>query len=176
MFENNYPFIKVGCKSTFNHNNYVRTHIYAFRTERYRYLIEVEQYLNEIFIIKFYRKQDKSRDCKFNILTHENNCTKIVSTCIQVLIRILQTHPKASFGFLGSHTIDGDKVEARNNTKRFKVYKAAMENLIGDTVFAHSMDVIHSTYLMINKQNEPEDEFLTTAREMFEDLFPSMEF
>jgi len=176
VFENHYPFTKVGCKTSFHHDNYLRTHIYSFRTNNSRYLIEVEQYLHEIFVIKFYRKQDKPRDCKFNILTNENNCTKIISTCIQVLITILQSHPNASFGFLGSHTIDGDNVEPRENTKRFKVYKTAMENLIGDDIFIHSMDVVHSTYLMINKNNSPEDEFLIKAREMFEDLFPSMEF
>jgi hypothetical protein len=50
-----------------------------------------------------------------------------------------------------------------------------MENLIGDKVFVHSMDEVHSTYLMANRKNEPIEGFLLTAQSMFEEIYPELE-
>ena len=175
VFDSSYPFIKVACKKTYTHNNYIKTHVYRFKSDKAVYICEVEEYASDIFVIKFYRKCDRLSPNKYSILTHEGNCTKIVSTCINILLSILLKINNASFGFLGSNTVTNTFIEEKKNTIRFRIYKNAMENLVGDSVFTHAMDVSHSTYLMINKLNTLEDEFLNGAKQMFEDIFPALE-
>lgn len=175
VFDSSYPFIKVGCKKSYNHDNFVTTHIYRFKTNKAAYICEVEEYLNFIFVIKFYRKCDRLSENKYQILTNEFNCTRIVATCINILHSILKQIDNASFGFMGANTVTKTEKEDKVNTIRFRTYKSAMENLVGDRVFTHAMDVKHSTYLMINKKNIKEDDFLIEAKLMFENIFPTLE-
>lgn len=49
-----------------------------------------------------------------------------------------------------------------------------MENLVGDTVFEHSMDLKNSTYLMINRKNPSIDDFINKSRDMFDEIFPAL--
>jgi hypothetical protein len=175
LFDKHFRFNKVGCKNLYTDPNYVVTHIYSFKTLRTRYVVEVEEYLYSIFIIKFYRKRDSRHKNRYNVLTGEFRCSEIVSTCIRILIEILTRTPNASFGFLGSNTITDTYTENKSNTQRFNIYKTAMENLIGDNIFIHAMDTIHSTYLMANRANEPIDEFLLRAKKLFEAVYPELE-
>jgi hypothetical protein len=137
--------------------------------------VEVEEYFYNIFIIKFYRKRDSRHPYKFNLLTNEFNCTKIVSTCIRILMDILSRNKYASFGFLGSNTVSPNFEELRRNTKRFNIYKTAMENLVGEETFVHFMDDSHSTYLMANKTNLSVDDLFRRAKIMFEEIYPELE-
>jgi hypothetical protein len=113
VFENFYAFNKVGSKKPHTDPYFVITHIYSFKTNKARYIAEVEEYSHQIYIIKFYRKCDIHNAHKYNILTHEYNCTQIVSTCIRILIEILNKNPAASFGFLGSNSINNGQEEGK---------------------------------------------------------------
>jgi hypothetical protein len=107
-------------------------------------------------------------------LTNEFKCSKIVATCIMILKSILDKNENASFGFLGSNTITRDYRELRNETQRFRIYKGVMENLVGGTVFVHSMDLSNSTYLMVNKNNVSIDDFINRSKDMFDEIFPNL--
>ena len=110
-------------------------------------------------------------------MTNEHNCPKIVSTCIHILLSVLKSKPLASFGFIGANTIDhaNNFVEGKRSTKRFRIYKKAMENLIGQQKFHHSMDQIHSTYLMVNNNNHSVQDIINKAKMMFERIYPELE-
>lgn len=177
MFEGYYTFNKANVDTPLNYKKHLlKTHIYRFKTEgRTPYIVHVEEYPGHIFIIKFFRKKDRNNKNRFNIVTNEGRCTKIVTTCIRILVSILHKVPDASFGFLGAHTVTKSEVESKTNTQRFRIYKFAMENRIGENLFVHSMDEIHSTYLMVNKANKKPDAFVEKARKMFEEIFPELE-
>jgi hypothetical protein len=175
VFDNPYQFTKVGSKRPHNIQSFVKTHIYSFRAEKTRYVVEVEEYSFNIFIIKFYRKSDTMDPLKFNVLTNEFKCSKIIATCVHVLLHIHRNNSNASFGFLGANTITGNYEEAKESTQRLNIYKKVMMNLIGDTFFEHHIDIIHSTYLMANKSNVPMDGFVSTVKKLFEEIYPSLE-
>jgi hypothetical protein len=82
----------------------------------------------------------------------------------------------ASFGFLGAHTIDFSKEyeERKFNTRRFRIYKYAIEELIGTEYFSHYMDVTNSTYLIVNNKVSDTDAFSLAAIEMFMDIHPEL--
>ncbi|MGN6398751.1 MAG: hypothetical protein ACTHMI_24500 [Mucilaginibacter sp.] len=177
MFDSFYEFTKVCKNQAYNKSFLYETTIFRFETAAARYTVELERYHHDIFIIKFYRTKDSKNKNKFNIITNENNCTRIILTCIQILLSVLKTYPLASFGFVGANTIKPELgyIEAKRNTKRFRVYKTAMENMVGEQMFHHSMDEIHSTYLMVNNRNKSVEDILEKAKKMFEKLYPISE-
>jgi len=177
MFDSFYEFTKVCKNQAYNKSFLYDTTIFRFETPVARYTAELERYHHDIFIIKFYRTKDKKNKNKFNIITNENNCTRIVLTCIQILLSVLKDYPRASFGFIGANTINAESgfIEGKQNTKRFRIYKTAMENLVGTQLFHHSMDELHSTYLMVNNRNKSVTEILEKAKTMFEKIYPILE-
>jgi hypothetical protein len=177
MFENFYEFEKV-CKTQALNKKYLyETITYRFQTPVTRYTVELEHYHHDIFIIKFYRTSDRKNKLRFNIMTNEHNCPRIVSTCIHILLSILKSKQLASFGFIGANTIDPaiNFIEDKQTTKRFRVYKMAMENLVGEKIFHHSMDQVHSTYLMVNNKNQSIEDIIEKAKIMFERIYPELE-
>jgi len=174
MFDAPYAFRKANTEHPVADKHLICTYNYVFKADDTPYIAKVEVYPNNIYIIKFFRKQDRRRKNRCHILTNEFKCTKIVATCIAILVSILDKNSKASFGFLGSNTIEGNYEELRSETKRFKIYKRAMENLVGNNVFEHSMDVANSTYLMVNKNNSSVDDFINESKVMFDEIFPDL--
>lgn len=49
-----------------------------------------------------------------------------------------------------------------------------MENLIGEELFHHSMDVVNSAYLMVNNRNKSPQDILAKAKIIFEKIYPEM--
>lgn len=177
MFDSFYEFTKVCKNQAYGKKFLYETTIFRFTTPIARYTVELERYHYDIFIIKFYRTKDSKNKNKFNIITNEHNCARIILTCIRILLSVLKDYPAANFGFVGANTINSESgyVESKRNTKRFRVYKTAMENLVGEQSFHHSMDEIHSTYLMVNNKNESPMDILEKAKKMFEKLYPVLE-
>lgn len=100
----------------------------------------------------------------------------IVATCMQLILQILKKNTKANFAFIGSHTFDPSRQyeESRNCTKRFKIYRFAVYNFVGEEYFSHFMEEKNSTYLLINNKNENIESIRDHAHIMFEAIFPSL--
>ncbi|MES2875300.1 MAG: hypothetical protein V4708_16365 [Bacteroidota bacterium] len=177
MFETGYPVNKARVQQANNKKYLVSLSTYTFKTPKNRYIIEVEKYLHDIYILKFFPKHLQGNKKRFNVLTKEYCCSKIVSTCIEVVLSILRKHPTAHFGFMGAHIVDPSRQyeEPKNETKRWRVYKYAFECLIGPESFTHIMDKQNSTYLILNNQVPGHDELKEKADKMFIDLFPDLE-
>ena len=149
---------------------------YFFSTEGEKYIIEVEEYSQNIFIIKFFPKRLKDNSKRFNMLTGENKMGKIVATCIQLVLQLLKKNRTASFGFIGSHTYDGKRKyeESKACTKRFRIYRYAVYGLIGEEAFTHYMEERNSTYLLVNNIHDDVDQVREKANSMFDEIFPTL--
>jgi hypothetical protein len=176
VFDSYYRFSKVGVDKAHNKQYLKEIITYSFKSDNNYYLVEVEVYVLDIYIIKFFLKKHKRNPFKYNLLTNENRCSRIVSTCIRIMIEIHDKNPKASFGFLGANIIEQESgfEEPKNATKRFMVYKRAMYALFGTETFTHYIDLEHSAYLMISNKNSSVDDVKDSAKKMFEDIFPDL--
>lgn len=78
----------------------------------------------------------------------------------------------ASFGFLGAHTIDQSKhiIESKNETKRFVVYRQAVQNYFGMETFTHFEDKDTSIYLSISNKNKDVFDIANKAAVMINQL------
>ena len=175
MFETYYRFCRVGVDKAHNKKYLKEIITYTFRSGNY-YIVEVEVYSYDIYIVKYYLKKNKRNPLKYNLLTNEHKCAKVISTCIRIMLSIYNKNPNASFGFLGANIIDRKNgyEESKNITKRFRVYRTSVVRLFGLETFTHHRDFEHSTYLMINNKNKNVDEIKEKARRMFDDLFPEL--
>jgi hypothetical protein len=110
------------------------------------------------------------------MLTNENRGSKVISTCIRIMLQIYTKNPMASFGFIGANTVDPEKsyTESKQLTKRFRVYRLAMYALFGTKTFTHYADTGHSAYLMVNNNVKSVDGVKDAAKLMFEDIFPDL--
>lgn len=150
---------------------------YEFNSDIHKYLLFAERYKNDIYVIKYCLKAHKNHAKRYNILTQEGKCSRIIGTCLRVMLSIFKKNPNASFGFLGSHTIDSTRrhEEKRNNTKRFRVYKQAIIDLFGDEKFTHFMNIDNSTYIMVNNIHGDVEQISSEAADMFLELYPRLE-
>lgn len=89
-------------------------------------------------------------------MSNEGKCARIVGTCFCVFMDIYNKNPLASFGFVGSHTIDKKHkaIENKSKTKRFKVYSQAVANYFGNETFTHFSDPQNSVYLAVSNKNK----------------------
>ena len=169
-----YRYCKVGDHSGLTTNRKYVEHltIYSFRTHSYPYLIEVEQYPHNIFVLKFYRRVNKGNKEKFNLLTNEGRCSRIVGTCFSIFLDIYNKNPLASFGFIGSNTIDksSGKIEPKKETKRFRIYRLAVFNYFGEETFSHFSDAENSVYLAISNKNKSVHKISDEANKILESL------
>ncbi|GAA4795334.1 hypothetical protein GCM10023231_24690 [Olivibacter ginsenosidimutans] len=184
MFDGSYHFQKVGNQIPNGRPYLERLLTFTFRTDPvskrnkgHIYIVEVEKYNHNIYVIKYYPKRLKNSPKRFNILTGEKKCSKIVGTCLQIMLYILERDKFANFGFLGSNSYDPStqKEESKSNTKRFRVYKRAMENTFGDENFTHFNDIESSVYIIMNNNNDNHETTVQQASDMFEYLFPDLE-
>lgn len=125
---------------------------YNFKTPKYMYLVEVEKFKNNTFVIKYFLKKHKKHKLKYNMLSKEFKARPIVMTIINILIEILAKNKDCSFAFIGANTIDSKsrEEESKINTKRFRVYRRLVENKIGPQTFTHFQSVEGSSYLLVN--------------------------
>jgi hypothetical protein len=169
-----YRYCRVGDHSglTTNRKRVEHLTVYSFRTNSYPYLVEVERYPHNIYALKFYRRIHKGNKEKFNLLSNEGKCSCIVATCFSIFLDIHKKNPLASFGFVGSNTIDRAKgnIEPQNQTKRFKVYRRAVFNCFGEETFSHFEDAESSVYLAISNKNESVQEIIDEAKKMLKSL------
>lgn len=158
-----------------SHDEYIiRTSIYTFRSTKSNlvYLVRVEHYKMDIYIIKFYLKSNQNSPLKYNLLTNTFEPRRIINTCISILMEIFRKDPRASFGFIGANRIG----ENEANTKRYNVYKKIVTTYMGAETFYHHYNVDKSAYILINKDKLKEiPTLIQDIEQFFIDIYPSLE-
>ncbi len=87
----------------------------------------------------------------------------IVSTCINIMLDLYAQNPLFSFGFIGANSEN----EEKENTKRFRLYKAIMMRIFSPSKFRHLGYDKESAYLMLSRANEKNNPSLQMEIEAF---------
>lgn len=176
MFDSPFTHRKSEVRRGANGNQIDYIIIYTFDTPKCRYIVEVEHYAHNFYIIKYYPKKYRHYKYRFNLLTSEYVGYSIIATCLRVIEDILKGGPTANFGFVGSPTVipEMNWKEGQSNTKRFRVYKYAFESYFGNEGFTHYMNIYSSGYLIINNIHGDTDRLMAIASEMFVEIYPGL--
>lgn len=176
MFDQPYLFRKSETRraNTGNHIDFLM--IYTFDVSNERYIVEVEHYKGNFYILKYYPKRLKNYRYRFNILTSTYVASRIIATCLRIIEQIINSDKYANFGFVGSPTVVPHENwrEGQGNTKRFRIYKYSFESYFGHESFTHYMNQNSSVYLIINNKNGDPDDLIPGATEMFLALYPEL--
>lgn len=167
-----------------DNNCLIFTHLYVFRTvKKNKYIVHVEEYMHDIYAIKFFKQSHANSKKRYLLTTREFDAKKIIMTCVNIGISILEVNTLASFVFIGSPTIPEVKREYNKfqNTKRFKVYKNFASFFFSSDSFDHLYDINKSSYFILNKKKklaEPKIENLVykmfNEYYVLDDLFEQM--
>ena len=110
---------------------------YTFKSEKYKFIVDIEQYELDFYLISFYPKlnldfeikQDKLRSLgrphhtKYSYQTKEQIPFQIFNLLITMMEDFLKENPMASFGFFGAPNVStGNETEDFFNTKRLRIY------------------------------------------------------
>lgn len=133
----------------------IAIHIYTFKNRKNTlYIVNVEEFLHHVFVLKFHTKSLRNSKNKYNILTNEKDARRVIYTCIEIGNSIYKNNEKASFGFIGSPI---PKEKERENelfkTKRFIVYRKFAAFFFSPDNFIHSENQDLSSYLLFNKKH-----------------------
>ena len=150
-----YPLKFIQRKRCRDASAHIFTLIYKFHSPvtRYAYIVHADYHEEDVFAIKFYAQKDSKDDYKYSRITNRGDVFNILISCLQVIPLLLPDHPTASFGFIGSRTVDrvSGRVEDYQNTQRFRIYCDIVENTIGERTFAHFSYEEISGYLLVNR-------------------------
>ncbi len=167
MFATSYPFSKLNFTSKKIGDDTLIEHIYAFRGKtKKRYIVIVEEYHYFVHIVKFCLQERKIYSNRFNHLTNLNECSRVLTTIGHIMRDVYKKNPYASFGFIGSNLPD----EAKENTKRFRLYSKVVSQVISPIAFEHRLSLKHSAYLLINRDNH-EENLLNKINIMFDRIY-----
>lgn len=149
-----YPFQKKHCIQS-KDDAKIAIHIFVFKNiKKTVYIVNVEQYRHEVFIVKFHTKAMRNAKDKYNRLTNEKDARKIIYTCINIGLSLYTKFPLASFGFIGSPLLEEKKRENELlNTKRFRVYRKFAAFFFSPDNFDHSTNTDLSSYILYNKSH-----------------------
>jgi hypothetical protein len=150
----------------------VLNHILTFDCRfNHHYIVNVEEYPNDIYVIKFHLKSHSLSDEKYSLTTGFNDMGRIVATCLNIMVWFLNTrNEKASFGFIGASSKDEKGI-----SKRFKIYAHLMKNVFTPLKFVHYQFEAKNAYLLLNREkyttHKEIEKGLTDITQMFEQLY-----
>ena len=149
-------------------DSFLYKRIYSFDdSSGHTYLVYLEKYNYELYAIKFHLKSHKLSEKKYNLLTNNGHCSRIIRTCIQIMVDYLRNeNPRASFIFSGTNSEN----EEKSNTKRFRLYSKVMKALFTELEFEHKENIVRSTYILLNKRNK-ESNLLNKIEVMFSNIY-----
>jgi hypothetical protein len=144
---------------------YQKLHIYTFRTPKYKYIVHIEEYEYDYYLISFFPKLNKDFYAKqsilgamgrehydeYSYLTKENIPLQIITLLISEMKEILKEKPYASFGYFGAPNIKTGEDEDLFNTKRVRIYNNIIYNELSNTHKVVS-DPTFSGSLILNKE------------------------
>jgi hypothetical protein len=143
---------------------YQKLHIYTFKTPKYKYIVHIEQYEYDYYLISFFPKLNKDFYVKqsrlgdmgrehydeYSYLTKENIPLQIITLLVSEMKKILKEKPYSSFGYFGDPNIKTGNDDDLFNTKRVRIYNNIIYNELSETHKVIS-DPTFSGSLILNK-------------------------
>ncbi|WP_020567070.1 hypothetical protein [Neolewinella persica] len=167
MFKETYPVSKVTVSSALSSDYHLRTTIYRFDArDDERYLIYLKEYPEKFHTVDFCRNKAKNSRHRFTELTSKRDAIRILSTVVGLMIRLLVAGraDAVCFGFIGARMRE-ENDEA--SSKRFRVYRQIMLNLIDANEFHHLEAPKRDAYLIINRKANAQ-KVVAVAKKAFE--------
>ncbi len=148
MFDQPYPFRSGPRIPEPQPSGYLRVYTYVFHTENGPYVVRLEELISSFFAVKFYPKRLKHSPKKYSQLTRYGNASRVLATCLHVMLDMRRKVPPASFGFQGASLLG----EGIQGTKRYRIYKRIFQTFFSPAEFRHLDYPSQSMYLILSNR------------------------
>ncbi len=170
MFTDGLPFTKVTTKPI-GDKGHLKTHIFKFKTRSgLPYFIEVEEYVHDFFVLKYYLKKHRSSAKRYSLVVNSGEPFRVIRTAVEVLLAIHKENPRASFGFMGSPSENENPCQ----TKRYRIYVYICMNYFGHLNFTHFSLELKSQYVLMNNVHSDPNQFQKDLIGVFTTLYTNM--
>jgi len=146
-----YPFIFI-MNDRSEHDSlleYVLQYRFKSTKSHHTYIVRVEKYIEHTYCIKFFDKANMLSDNKFSLRSSTYEPRTIFYTLVHIMMDVYHKDPKASFFFIGA---EDEKDELGEATRRFRIYRAFVSNVLSSKVFSHHRNNNLSLYILVNKE------------------------
>lgn len=134
-------------------------HVFKFKSDENRYLVTLEEYQHNLYVLHYCLEEHMDNTDKFNELTNTGpvRARKIIATCVQIGLSMYEKNPLASFAFIASLTTK--ELDKKNFTipKRLSVNRYFALSFPESKNFTHSYSDAQNFYLMLNKRYEQQE-------------------
>jgi hypothetical protein len=165
---------------------FIKKHVHNFETNKFKYVVEAEEYENDYFVISFYpklpdnwydkqsrlRMDNEDYDSKYSFKTSDEKF-KIMGLIVSYMYEILNHNPLASFGYFGApnkHTTDVDADML--GTDRSNLYPKILNSYFNGTHYPTFKIEKFSGGVLINKEKTkeiPKEEMLNYGQKILFD-------
>lgn len=156
----------------------MKSYVYKFHSPKTKlnYVLTADLHEGDFFAIKFYAKKDKKSNNRYSKVINKGDVSNILVTCATTVPVLLKKFPNASFGFIGSRTIDNksNKIEGSGDNQRFRVYTYHIHQLIGDITFKHIAYKEASSYILLNKKSDNLNVLENRIKDMIVRTYPNI--
>lgn len=174
MFDESFPY-KLIQKRSLDSRDIISEAYYSFNSSKRRYIVLVEEYPLQVFVPKFFPSSYRNSPHKYNLILNDFEASRIIRTCLNIMLDFNLEFPEASFAFVGANTKSKNKSETKIQTQRFRVYKNLMLNFFDTEHWWHYDDMLSSSYLLV-KRNKPNFSiYIQNVIKMFSDIYHDLE-
>jgi hypothetical protein len=86
MFDSNLPYLLLTVKYESDPSFHVKTYVYRVPTPAGNYIVHLEEYVRDTYIIKFFPARFKRYDNKFHIISNDRVMQGVLSTALQIFV------------------------------------------------------------------------------------------
>ena len=155
MKQTGYPFQYLGSNSIGADQYLKETHTYVFASTKsgHRYQVNIEQYIDHLYCVKFFDLTSDISVGRFSHLTGTYEPRTIFRTVANIALDIYRRDPNASFFFIGAS--DG-RDKSGNRNRRYQVYSNYVFDLDLSDIFEIHLVDFYSMCVLINRVAVPD--------------------
>lgn len=147
MFQDPYPYRFCTIDRNKVRPHLIETHLFRFNdSQNHAYIIRAERYPQNIYAIKFFLKNHKLSERKYNLVTGIGNPSRIMGTCLAVMVELYRKNQAASFAIVGAESAG----EHKDTTQRFRIYSMLFDRFFSGNQFGHITQPADSLYVLAN--------------------------
>lgn len=164
-----YPYVYIQRCKSYDHG-ILYIDIYRFKSTKSNltYMVRVERYEYNMYAVKFYQKNHRHSDKKYQLMSNTFEPRRILYTVMDIMLGILNENNRASFGFIGANCEN----ESTENTKRYRVYNTLVATKVSNEIFKHVEDRKTSAYMLVNrKELEEHPDLIEKIEKTFAELY-----
>ena len=94
MFDSYLPYVQLTVHQETDQSFHIRTSVFRIKANAVSYIIQLEEYIDNLFVVKFYPAQFKRYPNKYRLISNDQVMQRVVGTALQIFLEQLKKNKK----------------------------------------------------------------------------------